>query len=147
VPVEDIENPFFAPQFMNKDNRESSGFETELRLKFSFDLTLQTNYTWFSKHSDISVSRQAASLILNSRYNDFNINVNHYYRGQSALVENQKSYWISGVNLRYDHSSALSFTLKSRNVFNKSYMTPSIIYPSGVPNKGRLFILSLEYNY
>lgn len=147
APVEDVENPFFAPQFVNKDNRKSTGFEAELRLKLSEGLSLQTNYTWFSKNSDISVSRQAATFIFNYQHNDFNINFNHFYRGESILVDNQKSYWISGVNLRYNYSSALSFSFKSTNVFNKSYKTPSIIYPGGVPNKGRNFTLSLEYNY
>ena len=147
APVEDVENPFFAPQFVNKDNRKSTGFEAELRLKLSEGLSLQTNYTWFSKNSDISVSRQAATFIFNYQHNDFNINFNHFYRGESILVDNQKSYWVSGINLRYNYSSALSFSLKSTNVFNKSYKTPSIIYPGGVPNKGRNFTLSLEYNY
>jgi iron complex outermembrane receptor protein len=147
IPVIDIENPFYAPQFMNKNDRESSGFETELRLKLFEGLNLLTNYTWFSKNSDITVSRQAASVILNYRYHNFNVNFNHYYRGQSSLVENQKSYWISGVNFRYDYSSVLSLSLKSMNIFNEEYMTPSIIYPEGVPNKGRLFTLTLEYNY
>lgn len=147
VPVEDIENPFFAPQFVNKDNRESTGFEAELRLKLTDNLNLQTNYTWFSKNSDISVSRQAATFIFNYQQGDFNMNFNHYYRGESILVDNQKSYWVSGFNVRYNYSSALSFSFKGMNIFNEAYRTPSIIYPNGVPNKGRTFALTLEYNY
>jgi outer membrane receptor for ferrienterochelin and colicin len=146
-PVEDIKNPFYAPQFMNQDNRESLGFETEIRLKLSSDFILQANYTWFNKSSDITVSRQAGTLILNYNYNDLNINFNHYYRGKSDLVSNQKSYWLSGINIRYDYSSSVSFALKAMNIFDKSYNTPALIYPNGVPNKGRSLTLMLEYNY
>ena len=146
-PVEDAENPFYAPQFINRDNLSSSGFESELRLKVADNFSIQTNYTWFTKSSDISTSRQAGTILMNYQFNDVNVNLNHYYRGSSKLVENQKSYWLSGVNITYDFAKSLQFAFNVTNLFDKHFHTPSIVYPNGVPNRGRVFGLTMQYHY
>lgn len=146
-PVENEENPFFAPQFTNRDNQEVQGLESELRIQLLDELTLQANYTWFDSHSDISTERQNATIIVNYQHNNINANFHSYYRGRSALIAQQSSYWISAVNITYQYSPELTLSAKISNIFDKDFRTPSIVYPNGVPNRGRVASLTLAYNY
>lgn len=146
-PVFHRENPFYAPQFMNRNDRKSQGFETELRLKLSSDLTLQSNYTWFDDNADITVSRQAATVMLNYQMNDLNLNFSAYYRGKSILVDKQKSYWVSRFNMRYQYSEKVTLAVKAENVFDQNFSTPAILYAEGVPNRGRVLSFTLAYQY
>jgi iron complex outermembrane receptor protein len=139
------ENPFFAPQFINQNNKNSQGFETELRVKINSQFTFLSNYTWFSDDSDINVSHSSATLVINYHYQNWNINANGYYRGHNKEVHLQDSYWVAGVNIRYQYSPQLTLTLKSDNSFDKKYNTTSILYPDGVPNRGHVLSFALEY--
>lgn len=146
-PVEDVNNPFFAPSFTNVDQVKSRGAELDLNFRITSEFSVSGNYTWFTQSSAINVPRQLATVIVNYQLGAWHINSHSYYRGINRSIANQSSYWVHGINVRYQYNNKTTIALHGENIFDQNYKTQSILYAEGLPNRGSVVNLSIEYQF
>ncbi|CAH9059816.1 Colicin I receptor [Pseudoalteromonas holothuriae] len=147
APVEHPDNPFFSPSFTNIDGQQSKGFETELQVKLTQQLSMKILWNWFSDSSDIDVARNTGAVIFDYHYDNWHINFNSFYRGQNKAVKNQQSYIVTSANASLQVSSQLKLSMSLENMFNQQYRTQSIMYDQGIANRGRTASISFEYQF
>ncbi len=146
-PVVSPLNPLHAPTYTNTQNSHSTGLEFSAHLTAIDNLSVDFNWNWFTKNSDINTERNTGSLILNYSWNDYQINLNTYYRGNNPKIQNQSAYSVSTLNLQHDYNESFSFNIKIENLFDKNYRTLSQVFPTGVVNPGRIIWIGTEIKY
>lgn len=146
-PVENPENPFFAPRFANTDSQKSRGVESLLQYKASQSFAVKFIWNWFTASSDINTAQNTGALILDYQRGDIQLNFASYYRGTNDFIENQQGYFISYANVSHLYSSNLRFSMAISNLFDEKFKTQSIVYPQGIDNRGRVFTFKTEYSF
>ncbi|MEW6983778.1 TonB-dependent receptor plug domain-containing protein [Colwelliaceae bacterium 6471] len=144
-PVEDPENPFFAPSFTNNDGQKSRGLETELLYKFNKHISVKALWNWFSDDSDINVAKNAGAIILDYHKEKLHMNIHGFYRGKNNAIVGQDSYVVASTNIVYQMSPRFTVNFSMNNIFNQDYRTQSIMYDAGIENRGRTLTLGIEY--
>ena len=146
-PVEDTENPFFAPRFTNTESQKSQGIETQLQFKPSQYFAIKFLWNWFSENSNINTARNTGAVVFDYQWLNTHINFASYYRGENDLIENQGSYFVSSASLSHQHSSKLKFNISISNLFDENFKTQSIVYPQGIDNRGRVITFNASYSF
>jgi outer membrane receptor for ferrienterochelin and colicin len=146
-PVEHPENPFFAPSFTNNSGISSRGVESEIQYKLTNHFNAKLLWNWFTKDSDINVSRNFGSLMFNYHNEQIQINLSAYFRGENNAILDQSGYAVWSLNTRYALMDDVKVSLNIKNLFDKAYKTQSIMYSGGVDNRGREIDLGIEYRW
>ena len=146
-PIEDPENPFFAPRFENTNNQNSQGIESQVQYQVSQSFTVKLLWNWFTVDSDIMTARSFGAIIFDYQWLNNHLNFSSYYRGKNDAIENQQGYFVSYVNLSLPYSTKLTFNIAISNLFDEEYKTQSVVYPQGIDNRGRVFTVNAEYSF
>ena len=145
--VIDPENPFNSPSFINKDNQHSAGLEAQVQVQLTDNFSIKINLNRFTTSSQIDVSKNSGTLILDYQWADIHLNLSTFYRGNNEKILNQQGYSVTNFNIRYEMTQHFLLTIAADNLFDKQYQTISFVLPEGVANQGRALRLGLEYSF
>lgn len=146
-PVDDPNNPFFAPSFTNNNGQSSRGVETELQFKVNTHLNVKLFWNWLTSNSDINTGRSSGAFIVDFQRNRLQVNLHSFYRSSNKAIDNQGGYMLTSSNIRYQIAPKLKVNLQLSNLFDKHYKTQSILYNEGIENRGRDIRFGIEYQF
>lgn len=145
-PVDDPQNPLGAPSFYNGESVTIEGLEAELRATFSQKWILYGSLSHFTD-DEVPFPQTFGALALNFSHENFQFNLNGIWRGENSAIPQQGSYVVANLKASYELNEALSIQVNIRNLGDEDYLTQSIAFPIGVPNRGMTHYLSLSYQH
>lgn len=158
VAVEDILSGFSSFQPQNLGSKALTGIELELKGNITNSLSARLSYAFAKDYISLASAQNTGALNINYLIDSFNINISGVYhskvlsREQSDSVARPiklDSYWLVKGHIKYALSENINLSLIGNNLLNedyKSYSTASDL-DYGVPNRGRNWLLTINWNY
>jgi len=140
-------NPLEAPRFQNAGEARTKGLELEFKSTPNSHLRISGTYTYLFKGDHPMVSKNVASLVVNYKAKQFNLNLNGIYRDTVEMLPGQKAYVLLNTALQVDLNDKLKLTGTLKNILNEDYLTVSLPLPDGVRNRGRSFNVGLMFQF
>lgn len=139
--------------FINGDGEDLSGVELEVNADLTDRLYVRaTAAHMFQLPEDPrNASRNLASVIVNYRRGDWNLNLNGYHHSsvetQTKPVQTLDGHWLFNLNVRRD-IGRLTLVGSVDNLLDEEYATfTRTEIPGGTPNRGRTFRAGIEYRF
>jgi outer membrane receptor protein involved in Fe transport len=142
--------------FANTESNQAHGFELEANYQINNNWLLRGTVTHFTQLPDTAF-REAdtlGSLLINYRQDHWNWNLTAVYHDQREMLNGNikqsiDSYWLFNTKLRYKFNKSWSSYAQIKNLLDKNYQTTSqgsgLI--EGVPNRGREWVIGVEYRF
>ncbi len=143
--------------FTNGSNEKSKGAELELQFQPEKEwfLRMTASRFWQLPQSAYRESSNTASLHANYQHNLVNVNLGAIYIGERTM--NLASgdtlaiddYWLLNGKIKYPLNERWHLSLMVKNMLDNEYQTPAIgsSLSEGIPNRGREWLLSAEYQF
>ncbi|MEY4590843.1 MAG: hypothetical protein RL497_2919 [Pseudomonadota bacterium] len=141
----------------NNGDFDINGVEFESSQEFMDYWMLQASFTRLLELPDESF-REAdhfGSLSLNFSYQKWNWNLASVYQAERETLAQPNvryalsPFWFANTKLAYQFSDTFTWQLHIKNMFDKSFSTPANEYSpvNGIPNRGRVWSLGLQWDY
>lgn len=139
--------------FINGDSEDLSGVELEIHADLTDRLFVRATAAHMLElpEDPRNASRNLASVIVNYRRGDWNLNLNGYHQSsvetQTEPVQKLEGHWLFNLNVRRDIDRLTLFGTVD-NILNEDYATfTRTPIPGGTPNRGRTFRAGIEYRF
>lgn len=148
VLVEDVIDGFNAFQSQNLNKISNTGWEAEALLTPFENLTVKLGGSFVNSADDVGVAEKQAFWVLNYNYNQWNVNLNGFYRSGfiskladgNLFLENVSIDAFTHFNARlsYQVNENIQLYVKANNLFDKQYKNFSYAegLESGTPLRG-----------
>lgn len=146
-----------SQSFLNGDNTESHGVESEIKYSVSEDtwLRVAATHVFELPKQTIKQSRQLLNLHLNHKIGEVRLGLSALYHSERetmvSATERKKldGDWFWRGHMKYLYSEKLTFNLLINNIDDQQHYGPAIgiTLPNGVPHPGRQITLSATYDF
>ena len=146
--------------FINQGTLSTSGIEIELTTSITDAISIRGALTHLIDIEDEPqrAPKNTLSYSINYAKNHFNLNLNGFYideteseiiGGSGIEIIKYDSYWLNNLVGQYQLNKNLKLEASIYNLSDKKYFTtgtsPSLT--TGVPNRGRTYLLSATYSF
>ncbi|NQZ90490.1 MAG: TonB-dependent receptor [Colwellia sp.] len=146
--------------FINQGTLSTSGVEIELTTSITDAISIRGALTHLIDIEDEPqrAPKNTLSYSINYAKNNFNLNLNGFYideteseiiAGSGIEIIKYDSYWLNNLVGQYQLNKNLKLEASIYNLSDKKYFTtgtsPSLT--TGVPNRGRTYLLSATYSF
>jgi iron complex outermembrane receptor protein len=143
-------------QFANVESSEAQGLELEASYQLDPHWLVRGTFTHFTKLPN-TLFREAdtlASFLINYEQESWSLNLTGIYHGErEMLTSNTKltlaNHWLFHTKLHYHFTDNWIMSFQIKNLLNEDYQTTlqGNRLTEGVPNRGREWLLGVEYRF